>query len=111
MFIILGKIAPTAGTPLDLFQNRPDLRGKGTLANSLYFQVGPNNTQDSYVGLINLNVASDSNIISILRPPTANGLNEVTLEITNQPNPYVLDDFRIDVANTGDYVRVTAQVF
>jgi len=49
--------------------------------------------------------------LSTLRPPTANSLSELTMEITNQPNPYNLDDFRIDVANTGDSVRVVVQVY
>lgn len=96
---------------MDLFQNRTDLRGRGQQVNSMYFQVGVNNTQDVYIGLQTLNVATDTGIIAILRPPTANGLTEVSMEITNQPNPYNLDDFRIDVDNTGDTVRVTAQVF
>lgn len=111
MFIILGTISPTAGTPSDLFQNRPDLRGKNQAVNSIYFQTGAGNTQDVYIGLLNLSVGSDTGIINVLRPPTANGLNEITMEITNQPNPYNLDDFRIDVAHTGDTVRVTAQVY
>lgn len=111
MFIILGNISPTSGTPLDLFQNRTDLRGKNQAVNSIYFQTGEGNIQDCYIGLRDLNVATDAGIIAVLRPPTANSLNELTMEITNQPNPYNLDDFRIDVGNTGDWVRVTAQVY
>jgi len=111
MFIVLGSIAPTAGTPLDLFQNYTVLRGKGQQANSIYFQVDPGNTQDVYIGLRDLNVATDAGMLSTLRPPTANSLSELTMEITNQPNPYNLDDFRIDVANTGDSVRVVVQVY
>lgn len=111
MFIILGNITPTAGTPVDLFQNFPNLRNKVTHVNSVYFQVGESNIQDAYIGIKGMVVASDINVIAVLRPPTANSLSEVTMEITNSPNPYVLNDFRIDVANTGDLVRVTAQVF
>lgn len=111
MFILLGTIAPTAGTPTDILANRPDLRGKGQLVNSVYFQVGKNNTQDVYIGTSELNIVADTGIISVLRPPTANGLPEVTMEITNQPNPYDLDEFRVDVDHTGDIVRVTAQVY
>lgn len=111
MFIVLGTISGTPGTPVDLFQNRPDLRGRGQPVNSVYFQVGENNTQDVYIGQQNLNVGGDVGIISILRPPTANMLTELTMEVTNQPNPYVLDEFRVDFAHDGDVVRVTAQVY
>ena len=111
MNITLGLIAPTPGTPLDILQNRPDLRGKGILANSVYFQVHKNNVGDVYIGKQGLNKVADSEIISVLRPPTANFLNEMTMEITNQPNPYLLDEFRIDVDFLGDKVRVTAQIY
>jgi hypothetical protein len=111
MFILLGTITVTSGTPVDLFANRTDLRGKGQLVNSLYFQVGKDNTDDVYIGQQNLSIGGDTGIISILRPPTANFLTEVTMEITNQPNPYSLDSFRIDGGHTNDIVRVTAQVY
>src|SRR3972149_2472007 len=109
MLITLGLIAPTPGTPLDILQNRPDLRGKGTLANSLYYQVHKDNTGDVYIGKAGLNRAAETNIITVLRPPTANFLTDNWMEVTNQPNPYLLDEIFIDVDVPGDSVRVTAQ--
>ena len=110
MFIILGTIKTTSGNPVDLFANRSDLKGKRTHVNSLYFQVDRNNTQDIYIGTSELSIVSDKGIISVLRPPTANGLTDITMEITNAPNPYNLDEFRIDVDKDNEGVRVTAQV-
>lgn len=111
MFILLGTITVTAGTPVDLFANYTLLRGKGQRVNSLYFQVGKDNTDDIYIGQQNLSIGSDTGIIAVLRPPTANFLTELTMEITNQPNPYDLDSFRIDGGHSDDIVRVTAQVY
>ena len=110
MDIVLDNIT-LSSTPVDVFQNYPALRGRGTICHTLYFQVNKNNTGDVYIGRKNMNITTEVGVISVLRPPTANGLPDMSMELCGSPNPYLLDDYFVAGSVAGDKVRVTAQVF
>ena len=97
-------------TPVDLFQNFPALRGKHLPVHNLYFQVHKNNTGDVYIGKKNMNITTEVGIVGVIRPPTSNGLPDLTMEMAGVPNPYILDEYFVAGSVTGDKVRVTAQI-
>lgn len=102
----LGLMAPTPGTPLQIISKYPVvLRDKH--ANAVFFQVHPDNQGDVYIGKANLNKASPDTIIAILRPPTANHLPDLVWSIPSSPNPFVLSEYKVDVDQSGDKVRVS----
>jgi hypothetical protein len=77
---------------------------------NLYFQVYKNNTGDVYIGKKNMNISTEIGIIGVIRPPTANGLPDLTMEIAGSPNPYLLNEYYVAGSVTGDKVRVMAQI-
>ena len=86
------------------------MRAMNLIVHNLYFQVHKDNTGDVYIGKKNMNLTTEIGIIGSIRPPTANGLPDLTMEIVGAPNPYLLNEYFVAGSVLGDKVRVTAQV-
>jgi hypothetical protein len=103
----LGVIQPTPGTPQKITVNFTNLETQHQQANTIYLQVLPGNTGDVYIGGADLDKATPSTVLAVLRPPTSNSLPDISISIASAPNPFVLSDYRIDVDQADDGVRAS----
>ncbi len=58
-----------------------------------------------------MNKTTGVGIIAILRPPTANFLPDLAWNIPSCPNPFLVDDYRVDCDQTGDGVNASYLVW
>lgn len=96
------------GTNSPITTNFPGLVETRIRFNTLYLQVGANNTGDIYLGQTGFNKTTKVGLIAVLRPPTANHLPDLAFNIPNSMNPFLLNDYEVTCDQANDGVQVTA---
>jgi|WetSurMetagenome_2_1015567.scaffolds.fasta_scaffold563597_1 hypothetical protein len=103
-FVPLGRIAPTAGSPLGIFSVHPEWAESLRFFHMLMIQSDPNNWGLVYLGSTDLNVAARAGINFVLPAPGD------SFSIGSYTGGNVFDGSRllVDVEYTGDgaYVSV-----
>ncbi len=101
--ISLGFIAPTPGTPVDVFQNFPLDRSAQLFVNLLVFQAGVANTGPVYIGTPHLNVGTNVGVLYVLSAAA----DAFAVGVSSALNIFQVSSFYIDVANPGDGAYVS----